>query len=224
MSDKKLIVFDFDGTLVESQSHFDEALTEFSNLKSLPYDLKKMSVGYVDPFKNDLGWGIPLAEQPAVFTEFTDYLFKETSENKRFIPDIFDDITEMLDQLQPQFDFGIVTARARDSLLIILEHRQLQKYFKGYRTLCCVREKQYSLKPAPDALLCLLKEMDYQPQDVVMIGDTTSDILMANNAGVKSIAVLWGAHSREKLETANPTLFVENVKDLPQAIEIMFSL
>jgi len=221
--DRKLVLFDFDGTLFDSQTHFDQALIEFSNLKSLPFDIKKVSVGYVDPLKYDLGWGVSLSEQPALLDDYQKYLYKEFHDNGRFVPSSYDGIKDILDEVSQEYELGIVTARSRASTMDILKRYNFEKYFGSYRTLCCVREKNQQLKPSADALFCLLDEVKIAPGNTVMIGDTTSDILMANNAEVKSIAVLWGAHSREKLETAKPTLFVDKVMDLPQAVEKVFA-
>lgn len=220
---RKLVVFDFDGTLVSSQQGFDDALTEFSVARGMPYDLRKMSTGYVDPSQYDLGWGLQLDQQEAMLTEFCHFVDHELTVNKRFIADLFDDIHDALIELKKQFAFGIVTARSRVPTLAILEHHGLKEFFPTYRTMCCVRERNYRIKPEPDALICLMKEMDYKPEDVVMVGDTTSDILMANAAGVKSIGVLWGAHPEERLLSAKPTLMIHGARQLPDAVHKIFA-
>ncbi len=224
MSDRKLIVFDFDGTLVDSEIHFCQVLEEFSVARSLPFDSEKMKLGYVDIDKNDLGWGVTLHEQRSIFYEYCLYMEEQVIVHKRFMPDLFENVIEVLEQLQTQYDLGLVTARDRNTTLAMLEFHGMNRFFPKYRTHCCAKERGYAVKPAPDALICLLDEMEYEPQNVIMIGDTCSDIHMANGAGAKSIGVLWGLHPSEKVRAANPTLMLESIKELPEAIKKIFSL
>ena len=223
MTPRKLIVFDFDGTLIESQPTFDLALEEFSTGRSLPFDAKKMAVGYVNPLKYDLGWGVTLAEQPQLLEDVNDYYTDQMIVHGRLMAPLFPHAKEVLTELSNDYDLSIVTARARSTLNVILKHHGIEGLFPHYRSLCCARDRGYSIKPAPDALECLLRDTKHDPRDVVVVGDTTSDILMANNAGVKSIAALWGAHPKEKLETAKPTVMLETIADLTEIVTDIFN-
>lgn len=60
-------------------------------------------------------------------------------------------------------------------------------------------------KPAPEAGLLIAAELGYPPNRAIMVGDTTHDLLMARNAGMRSIAVTYGIHSAAQLEAAEPT-------------------
>ena len=72
-------------------------------------------------------------------------------------------------------------------------------------------------KPAPDAILKISEYIDAKVE--YMVGDTTADIKAGKAAGVKTIAVLTGVHSMEKLSTANPDLILKSVADIPEALE-----
>ena len=220
---RKLVVFDFDGTLVDFRQAFKEGLVEFSETRKLPYDVDKMTVGYVDPDRNDLGWGIPLDQQKAMINELSRFMMVETSERQRFIPPLFAGIQDALLKLAETFDLSIVTARHRDSLMSILNHHRMGSHFPNLRTLDCANERGYPIKPAPDALYCLLKDTKHGFDDVVMVGDTTADVDMANAAGVKSIAVAWGLHPRERLMQSKPTIMAETVGDLPRLVKDLFN-
>jgi phosphoglycolate phosphatase len=69
-------------------------------------------------------------------------------------------------------------------------------------------------KPHPGMLEYLLDHLDVPRDRAVMVGDTTHDIEMANNAGVSSIAVTYGAHEPEKLGTARPNVTVHSPEEL----------
>lgn len=220
---RKLVVFDFDGTLVDFIHAFGIALEEFSTARQMPYDLAKMSAGYIDPYKYDLGWGLPLDQQKPLHDALMDYILEETIQNKRFIPPLFDGAKSVLDELAQSYDFAVVTARDRPTLQAIMDYHQIKSYFPAVRTLCCVHERGYKIKPAPDALHCLLRDTKHKVEDVVVIGDTTADIDMANAAGAKSIAAGWGLHPRERIMQSNPSAWADHVSDLPRLIKDLFN-
>jgi phosphoglycolate phosphatase len=66
----------------------------------------------------------------------------------------------------------------------------------------------------------IMEELMVSPDEVVMVGDTTHDIFMAQNAGVHSIAVTYGAHSRQELDAARPSFLVESVDDLHRLLDV----
>ena len=223
MTDRKLIVFDFDGTLVDAHGEYTNALKEFSETRNLPWDTHKMALGYTAPGISDLGWGVSIEEQLILFKDLNEFYFSEMSNNNRFMPTLFPDTINVLDALKQDYDLGVITARDRNSLLAVFRYYNLDQYFTGYRSLCCARDRGYKIKPMPDAVHCLLNDTFHKVENIVVIGDTTADIGMANAAGAKSIAALWGVHPAEKLQSENPTLMVENISDLPQAILKIFA-
>jgi len=222
MPERKLIVFDFDGTLVDSQFIFDVALEDFSSGKSLSWDIKKMAVGYVDPLKYDLGWGVALKDQPAIFHDFNIFMNERFRTDPRYMPVLFEHADTVLQELKEDYDLCIITARARESLLATLAYYNLSELFPNYRSLCCATDRGYPIKPMPDAVHCLLNDTKHLIENIVIVGDTTADIGMANAAGAKSIAALWGVHPAEKLQSANPTVMLDSITGLPDAIRRVF--
>jgi phosphoglycolate phosphatase-like HAD superfamily hydrolase len=219
---RKLIVFDFDGTIVQSHYMYTQALQAFSEARGLQWDAMKMATGYVDPLRKDLGWGVPLEQQPQLFKELNEFYAHEVRQNKRFLPTLFDGMESVLAELYNHYDLGIVSAQIRTSMLAVLEHYDLVKYFPKYRSICCARDRGYAIKPAPDALECLLRDMDRRAEDTIVIGDSMDDIAMARAAGAKSIAVVWGFYSRDRLEAENPTVVLDTISDLPETIRTLF--
>jgi phosphoglycolate phosphatase len=220
---KKMVVFDFDGTLVDAHTQFVVGLKHFSEARGLPWDGDKMGAGYTNPAKFDLGWGVPLEQQTALLRELNEFYFGEITNHKRFLPILFDGAREAIQELAKDYDLSIVTARDRKSLQIVLDHYELTPYFPDFRSLCCARDRGYDIKPAPDAMQCLLRDTGHAVEDSVVIGDTIADIAMANNAGAKSIAALWGVHARDRLASEKPTMMLENIRDLPQAVNELFN-
>lgn len=223
MTDRKLLVFDFDGTLVESATQYATALKEFSDIRGLPHDATKMAHGYTHPETHDLGWGIALNQQPALLAELNEWFYNEVVTANRFMSTVFPNTMETLEALEGVYDFSIVTARDRRSLKATLEYYGMEKYFPIFRTLCCATERGYSIKPAADAIHCVIAESGHDLPDIVVIGDTTADIEMAHNAGVKSIAALWGAHPKEKLAACSPTIMLDDISELPASLTKLFN-
>src|SRR5690606_9917315 len=164
---RKLIAFDFDGTLVESHIGYTQALKEFSEARGLPWDSMKMAKGYVDPWKYDLGWGLPLEQQVPVFEALNEFYFSEMNAANRFMPTLFENVLETLESLTVDYDMVVVTARERKSLHKVMDYYGLSRYFPYVRTKCCAFERGYAIKPAPDALLCVLKDTKHATTDVV---------------------------------------------------------
>jgi phosphoglycolate phosphatase len=219
---RKLVIFDFDGTLCNTFESYRKFLKVFSDARGLPHDADKMYKGYINPSKYDMGWGIPLEQQQEMFDACTFEYEQEMIQHERYMPILFDHALDILDQLKPFYDLSIITARDRVSLNVILEHHDMSHYFQDSRTSCCANERGYKIKPEPDAVTCLISDSGHALEDIIIIGDTTSDIQMAGNAGAKSIAVLWGAHDRDRLSTASPTAFADRMMDIPPLIKQLF--
>lgn len=219
----KLIVFDFDGTLIDSRESFGVALKEFSEARGLPHDHDKLSVGYVSPMKYDLGWGVPLEQQETLLNALMDYIQEQTLQHRKFIPPLFAGALQMLTDIGDSYDLALVTARDRPTTQVILEEHGLNRFFPHVRTLCCARERGYTIKPAADSLHCLWKDTGHSASQTIVIGDTTADISMAHNAGAKSIAVTWGLHPESKLQTVKPHTFARHMQDISALVAQLFS-
>ena len=74
-------------------------------------------------------------------------------------------------------------------------------------------------KPDPYPVRAALEKLEYQTNEAVFVGDSPHDIKSGNDAGVITIAALWGPFRRNQLEPYNPTYFLENIKDLPPLLD-----
>ena len=92
------------------------------------------------------------------------------------------------------FMLGVATGKGRNGLNKSLQHSGLAEYFHATR---CVDECHS--KPHPQMLLELMEELDAAPERTLLVGDTSYDLQMAQNAHVASLAVSYGAHSLDHL-------------------------
>ena len=67
-----------------------------------------------------------------------------------------------------------------------------------------------------EKILYVIKKYQVAPQNIYYIGDTTGDIKEGREAGVKTVGVTWGWHSKEKMAAAKPDYLFDNPKELMQ--------
>lgn len=107
------------------------------------------------------------------------------------------------------FRLGVATGKSRRGLDRALEHTGLGEFFHATR---CADECHS--KPHPQMLEELMDEFAVTPAQTLMIGDTTHDLLMARNAGVDALGVAYGAHPVEALREAAPLYCADTVEAL----------
>ena len=106
---------------------------------------------------------------------------------------------------------AIATGKSRRGLDRVLEKTGLGALFDATR---CGEES--ASKPAPGMLLDLMRAIGTTPDSTVMVGDTTHDLQMAANAGVRGVAVTYGAHPRDQLLALQPLACIDKPHDLSQ--------
>lgn len=125
---------------------------------------------------------------------------------------LFDGVREMLSDLaQHGYFLAVATGKSRVGLNRALHTSKLSSFFDATR---CADET-FS-KPHPAMLQELTRELGQDMQRTVMIGDTTHDLQMANNAGAAAVAVEYGAHDQQTLQTCAPVFSAKNVPELHQ--------
>lgn len=112
---------------------------------------------------------------------------------------------EALSQLSSHYALGVVTARERSSALDILRVHKLQSYFQ------CVATARTTLraKPHPAPVLWAAEQLGCLPSELLMVGDTSVDILAGRAAGAQTVALLCGFGQREELELAGAHVILD---------------
>lgn len=204
-----LIVFDWDGTLMDSTSTIVRCIQAAAKDLGLPIPDNK-AASYV------IGLGLQDAMQaalpnldPKYYPRMVErYRYHYLSKDKGL--ELFDGVREMLTDLSQQGYFlAVATGKSRVGLNRALDASRLLSLFDATR---CADET-FS-KPHPAMLQELTRELGQDLQRTVMIGDTTHDLQMAINAGAAGIAVHYGAHPSEELEVLNPIFAADSVAEL----------
>lgn len=214
----KLVVFDVDGTILNSGEFFNRAILEYSDKNNLPEPcLKTMQKGYSHSKDYDFGWGVDKEEQFFHLKKIFKIFDEKTSLE---IPKLYTGVEDTLINLKDEgYTLAIVTAKPEKNLIEIMEHHNVYTLFSLHRCWEDVKRKAEKMKPEPDMLNSVMKELNFVPDETVMIGDTTMDIVMGRNAKAGTIGVTWGYHPKEMLEDAKAHYIVET--EVPDIVPVI---
>lgn len=204
-----LIVFDWDGTLMDSAAAIVGAIQAACNDLGItpPSDERArhiIGLGLQDALR------IALPElEPARYRELAErYRYHYLSRDHELV--LFEGAFEMIRALgEAGFLLAIATGKTRSGLDRALAGSGLRQFFHASR---CADECHS--KPHPQMLLELMEEFTLAPENTLMIGDTTHDMLMARNADVPALAVAYGAHPRLSLEAEAPLICADSVVEV----------
>jgi phosphoglycolate phosphatase len=210
----KLVLFDCDGTLVDSGALIvaaaQDAFTEFGEIPPDEVTLRAaigLSVAECMEFWRP---AMAAADRQTIARAFGSHYWKHRASGVHAEP-LFPGILTLLDRLaeQPDTLLGIVTGNSRRGLDSILAHHELADRFVTFQTAC-----RHPSKPHPAMVLEALKETGADAADTVVIGDTAFDILMAKAAGALPVGVAWGNHPVQRLVEAGAAHVVHEAHEL----------
>jgi phosphoglycolate phosphatase len=194
-SDIRFIVFDWDGTLMDSEAQIVSCL--HASIADL--SLEPMTDATV---RNVIGLGL---------REAIDMLVPGREAACHEGSSLFAGAREVLEFVRDNgLKLGVATGKARRGLLRVLEQTGLSDCFDATR---CADET--CSKPHPQMLLELMDELGVTPHQTLMVGDTEYDMEMAANAGAGKVAVRSGVHSEERLNRHAPLVCLDQVTELP---------
>jgi phosphoglycolate phosphatase len=207
----RLLVFDWDGTLMDSVATIvacTRAVIRELGLSEPPEATIRGTIGL--GLRDVIEALCPGADE-ALYGRIVDCYRRHWFTAYRDEPVLFPGVAEMLAELTGEgYLLGIATGKSRHGLDYALEACGLKELFHSTRTADEARGK-----PHPQMLLDILDDLGVSPRDAVMIGDTTYDLEMARSARTSGLAVLSGSHTREELERCEPLACLPNVVDLP---------
>ena len=206
----RLIVFDWDGTLIDSHSAIVECMQEASRELGLPIPERERASHVIGLGLHD-AMRIVAPELPAHrYPEFIDsYRRSFLAREDTMRP--FPGMRELVASLQADRALAIATGKSRRGLDRALKATGLEGHFRASR---CADETHP--KPHPAMLIELMSELSFSREQVLMVGDTSHDLQMAAAAGVDAVAVSYGAHARENLLACGPLGCVSSVEELRQ--------
>lgn len=199
---KRLVIFDLDGTLIDSLEDLGAAVNHALSLRGLPLhtreDYRKM-VGHgvrnlvEKALEASVGTGpFPSEEVDAALADFKEYYSAHIDVHTRPYPGI----PELLADLQAA---GVRLAVASNKFQEGTE-RLIRSLFPDIQFVVILGNRPgYPLKPAPEIVQEVLRKADIGPSDAVMVGDSPTDMRTAANGGVEGLAVTWGYRTADEL-------------------------
>jgi phosphoglycolate phosphatase len=208
----KLIVFDFDGTLVDSRSLILEShrivFGEFRLPAPSPVDSLALVGKSLDVILAQLaGPTAPIAEMVRAY----DLLLPQLRADPAFAERPFDGVSDLLHELSSSSDIvlGIATGHRSDTIAPALEELRWSGFFRTIQAADTAPSK-----PHPGMLLQALAATGVTPREAIFVGDTTFDMEMAQAAQLRSIGVGWGYHQAERLIEAGANGVAQAVDEL----------
>lgn len=209
---KKLILFDLDGTLLDTLEDLSEAVNHALELRGLPLHT-------TDEYRHMVGHGVRNLVQQALpsnanetltdsaLGDFRTYYQAHIDVHTRPYPGM----PELLADLHSR---GIMLAVASNKFQEGTEYL-VQRLFPGIPFVAILGNRPgWPLKPDPDIVQEVLKQAaaatgrkDFAPEDAIMVGDSPTDMRTAANGGIDALAVTWGYRSAEELEPVLRELF-----------------
>lgn len=200
MKDMVTIVFDFDGTLVESVKAMVQIINNLSDI----YNFRKVNESEIEDFKKNGSkqmikkLGIPLIKLPKIITEIRKGLNKQI---ETLMP--VKDIPKIIRLLSKRgYRLGILTSNSSTNVKSFLKRNNLE-YFDFVHS-----ESNFFGKDK------VLKKLKKQLKNLIYIGDETRDIEAAQKCDIKVVGVTWGLNTKECLCDSNPDWLVSNPSEL----------
>jgi len=208
----KLIVFDWDGTLMDSADHIVSCLQ--TAISELGLEAKTD-----EEVKNIIGLGLREAlfalypqatdkELTALVDRYREHFFDQQADPC----ELFSGAKELIQELDAKnYYLAVATGKGRNGLDKVLKETGMEKFFPITR---CADEAHS--KPHPKMLLDIIDYYGVDANEAIMVGDTEYDLQMANNAAAHSVAVTYGVHDKQRLLDCKPLTCLDNMNDLQQ--------
>ena len=208
-----LAVFDCDGTLVDSQSSIVAAMHAafaYHGFDIPGAEAVRRVVGLpLEEAIRRLALGCDAALSREMSETYKDAFFDLRQAGGVQEP-LFPGIEGVLERLDAeQWLMGIATGKSHRGLVSTLDHHNIYDRFVTHQTA-----DRALGKPHPEMMYNAMSATGAEAEHTVMIGDTTFDVEMANNAGVRAIGVAWGYHQGEELMDAGAVAVVQTADEL----------
>lgn len=209
---KPCLIFDLDGTLVDSLSGIAASLNRALTAQGLPSHSAAAVRSFVgDGLRMLVQRAAPPDAAPALIDSLVSHFKKDYEMSWAKGTMAYAGIHQMLDELQKSgFQMAVLSNKTHDFTLAIT-----RAVFPSIHFATVLGQRDgIPHKPHPAGALQIAATLGAAPENCVMIGDSTIDMQTAANAEMKAIAVAWGYHDRQRLLDAGATNLIEHPSEL----------
>jgi len=199
----KLLLFDFDGVLVDSLDVYEKTVTDC--LQEIDQPLTRGREEFLELFEGNFYES--LVQKGVDLKKFTDASVHILAEIDYAEMRPFDTVRPVLRELAKNHPMVVISSNDTPTIQEALRLYDFNGIFQDILGSDFMLSKK-------DKILYVIKKYNVTLQDIYYIGDTTGDIKEGKQAGVKTIGVTWGWHSKEKMAAAEPDYLFDKPEDL----------
>ena len=212
---KKAVIFDLDGTLVNSLPDISAAMNRSLKAFGLPeFDM--------DAYKYKVGNGVLKLTERSVGqrTDLLDSVLKaymaDYARNSRVNSHAYKGVAELMAGLEERgLHVCVFSNKDQSDAENVLRYYFPQTHFSQIRG----RQEGVALKPQPDGALLIAKALGITPEDCWYVGDTGTDMNCGNAAGMETVGVLWGFRPREELTASGAKHLIAEPMELLSLVD-----
>lgn len=205
-----LLIFDWDGTLIDSTAKIVRCMQQAAERVGVDV-LESSTICQI------IGLGLPEAiatlyphanarQLEKVREQYVHFFISVDQTPSPFFPGVEETLAVLRDE---GHQLAVATGKSRRGLDRVLEQHNMQSFF--HATRCADETKS---KPHPQMLHELLHHFERKPVEALMVGDTHFDMAMAQQAGMARVAVSYGAHHRDQLLPYEPLACLDHFSEL----------
>lgn len=214
LHDHRAVLFDLDGTLVDSSGDLTDALNHVLRQDGLPALERRQVLAMVGDGAAALverGYGHHGLRPPAdAMARFRRHYARHCLDRTR----PYAGIPELLARLAPERTLAVVTNKPTAFAEQVVTGLGLAPHFAAV----VGPELAHRRKPSPEHVLAALDAVGHRPREAVMVGDSPTDVLAGRRAGTATVAVLWGYRGREELTASAPDRIAATVAELAEIL------
>lgn len=215
----KAVLFDLDGTLLDSVADIAKANNSVLKKHGLPLHSLNDYVGFIGNGARrlvQLALPVELAEKEEAVDAFLEEYKVAYKANIVDESTLFEGISELLEWLnEEKIPIAINTNKPHDQTMLIAS--KLLKPF--HFDIILGQMDEYPKKPAPAGALHIASKLELDPAEILFVGDSAVDVKTAQNAGMQLLGVSWGYSKENELTTAGCTSVVNSASELRSFIE-----
>jgi len=221
----RLVIFDVDGTLIDSQAHILAAMARAFDGVGLPVPERSAVLGVV-------GLSLPVlvahlapaadaTTQGRIIEGYKQGFADLRAEGEAGMSPLYPGARAALDALAARDDtlMAVATGKSRRGMAHVIEMHGLEGVFQSVQTA-----DDHPSKPSPEMIRACLTETGVAPRDAAILGDTAFDMEMGRNAGIHPIGVTWGYHNRKRIFQAGAVDLLEDFSALMPCLDRLWGL
>lgn len=202
---KCLILFDYDGVLVDSLPYNLKIVAEvleglgYREFPTAAYCASAECISFEE-------WGKRIGMSEAHYKPYLETILQRTTSGAAKLP-LFDGVLELLESLRAEHELGVITANTASAATAFLSQHGAAELFSEIVGVDTPGAKSVKI-------LKIAADLRYPLERVYYVGDAGTDVQQGKAAGVKTIGVTWGFQSRERLEQERPDYLVHSPEEL----------